>query len=251
MFPNLFGIEDGSYIMCMVIGIVLAILFAVLFLKKKGVKKNALIDLGICACFAVIAGVIFAILFENLYEVIALKDQYHWVWKMTFYGGLFGGVGGFLGTYFILKKKTSLRISDVIVVAPVSIVIAHAIGRIGCFLAGCCYGKPTDSWIGIDFPGIGKVIPTQLIEAIFLFVLFGVLLFLLLKYNFKYGFVIYAFAYSIFRFIIEFYRGDDRGVAGVLAPSQIWCIILFAAAVPLYFLLRYIFKKSDEEKQII
>ena len=248
MYPNLFGINDGSYIICMCIGILAAVFLAVIFLKKNGEKKSALIDLGICACFAVIFGIIFAILFENIYEAISLKEQYKWVWKMTFYGGLFGGVGGFLGTYFILRKKSTLRLGNILVIAPASIVLAHAIGRIGCFLAGCCYGKPTDSWIGIEFPGVGKVIPTQLIESIFLFVLFGILLFLILKYKFKYGFLIYIPAYAVFRFVIEFFRGDERGVAFALSPSQVWCIVLFAASIPLYFLLKKYFEKANEEK---
>lgn len=248
MYPNLFGIQDFSYILCMCVGIIAAVVLAIVFLKKNGSKKSELIDLGICACFAVALGVIFAILFENLYEAIALKDQYKWVWKMTFFGGLFGGVVGFLCTYFILRKNSKLRLNNVIVIAPASIALAHGIGRIGCFLAGCCYGKPTDSWIGINFPGIGKVIPTQLIEAIFLFLLFGIMLFLILKFKFKYGFLIYVPAYAVFRFVIEFFRGDDRGVIGSLSPSQIWCIILFAATIPLYFLMKYYFGKANEEK---
>ena len=94
---------------------------------------------------------------------------------MTFYGGLFGGVLGFLLTYYFIRKNVNFKIMEVVKVAPVSIAIAHCIGRIGCTLAGCCYGKPTDSWIGIDLPGHGKVIPTQLFEAIFLLILFVII----------------------------------------------------------------------------
>lgn len=249
MYPDLFGINDFSYTICLILGIIAAIVLAVLFIKKRGATKGELIDLGICACSAIVFGVVFAILFENIYEAIALKDQYHWVWKMTFYGGLFGGAGGFLLTYIILKRNSKLTLNNVIIIAPASITLAHAIGRIGCFLAGCCYGKQTDSWIGIDFPEIGKVIPTQLIEFIFLFVLFGVLLFLALKYNFKYTFIVYIPSYAIFRFILEFFRADERGVAGILSPSQIWCIVLLAITVPLYIFLKWIFAKQNEEKQ--
>ena len=179
MYPDLFGINDLSYALCELTGILIAFAVACLFLKKKNSKKNDILDLLICGCFAIVFGIIFAILFENLYEVIELKDQYKWVFKMTFFGGLFGGVLGFLGTYFILYKrgKTSSQFNDVVIIAPASIVIAHSIGRIGCFLAGCCYGKHTDSWIGMNFPGLGKVIPTQLIESIFLFVLFIILIY--------------------------------------------------------------------------
>lgn len=247
MYPDLFGINDFSYTLCMVVGIILAVLVAGFYLKKKGISKVAIIDLIICTCFAVVGGIIFSILFENLYEAIQLKDQYHWVWKMTFYGGLFGGVLGFLLTYFLMRKNTKLCLEDVLIVAPASIAVAHGVGRIGCFLAGCCYGKHTDSWIGMDFPGLGKVIPTQLIEAIALLLLFGVLCFLAFKKDFKYNFIIYAGFYGVFRFVIEFFRDDERGVAFALSPSQIWCLILVVATVPLYFFLKK-FIKSNEQK---
>lgn len=248
MYPDLFGIHDSSYIICVILGVIAAVVLAIFYLKKTGSNKSELIDLSICACFAVASGVVFAILFENLYEAIALKDEYKWVWKMTFYGGLFGGVVGFLTTYFLLRKKSTLRLNNIIIIAPASIALAHAIGRIGCFLAGCCYGKPTDTWIGIEFPSIGKVIPTQLIESIFLFALFGIMLFLILKFKFRYGFLIYTSSYSVFRFVIEFFRGDERGVAGLLSPSQIWCILIFIATVPLYFILKKYFKAIDEKE---
>lgn len=245
MYPNLFGINDFSYTLCLIIGIGLAFLIAILFLKKKGTNKEGIIDLLICACFAIVGGIVFAILFENFYELIEKKDAYQWTWAMTFYGGLFGGVFGFLLTYFFLRKNINFKIMEVVKVAPVSIAAAHCIGRIGCFLSGCCYGKPTDSWIGIKFVTTSvKVIPTQLFEAIFLAILFVVMLILLIKKDFKYNFVVYMSAYSVFRFINEFFRGDPRGVALVLSPSQIWCIILFAGATPIYFFLKWLYEKK-------
>ena len=135
-------------------------------------------------------------------------------------------------------------------IAPICITIAHGIGRIGCFLAGCCYGVQTDSWIGIDFPndGLGKVVPTQLIEAIFLFLLTGILVILLLVKKFRYNFLVYLGAYSVFRFILEFFRGDERGVAFALSPSQVWCILILGGLFTLYLLLRKIFNDQNEEK---
>ena len=245
MYPNLFGIENFSYTLCLIIGIATAFLVAILFLKKKGTSKDGIIDLLICACFAVVSGIIFSILFENLYELIEKKEAYTWTWAMTFYGGLFGGVFGFLLTYYLMRKNINFKIFDVLKVAPVSIAIAHCIGRIGCFLAGCCYGKPTDSWIGIKFESTSvKVLPTQLFEAIFLLVLSIVMLILLFKKGFKYNFVIYAAAYGVFRFINEFFRGDPRGVAFALSPSQIWCIVLLVCSAPLYFFLRWLYEKE-------
>jgi len=252
MFPNLLGFPDSSYILFMTLGVIAAIVTCVLFVRKKGYKKSDFIDITICTCFAVVAGIVFAILFENLYEAIALGSEYKWVWKMTFYGGLLGGVLGFLLTYFIMLKTkyTKMNLKEVVVIAPASICYAHGFGRIGCFFAGCCYGKHTDSWIGITFPGIGKVIPTQLFEAIFLFILGTIIVILAVKKDFLYNFDIYLISYGIFRFIIEFFRGDDRGVAGALSPSQIWSIVLIVFSVPLYFFLKKLFgTKKDIEAE--
>lgn len=250
MFPNILGFPDSSYILCMVVGVLLAVLIAVLYLRRQKIEKGGLLDLFICACFAVVAGIIFAVLFENLYEVIASPTGYQFQFKMTFFGGLLGGVCGFLLVYFFLRKNTKLPIKSVVIIAPACITAAHCIGRIGCFLAGCCYGKVTDSWIGVEFPGVpGKRIPTQLIEAIFLAILTAILLYLAFKKDFKYTFIVYLGSYSIFRFIIEFFRDDERGVNGTLSPSQIWCIVLFVFCIPLYFILRQLFKEKENEKK--
>lgn len=251
MYPDLFGVDNLSYTLCMIAGIAIAITIACIYIWKKGFKKDGIIDLLICCCCGIALGIVFAILFENLYEVIELGSNYRWVWKMTFLGGLFGGVIGFLLPYFIMRKNIKFDIRPILVIAPICITAAHCVGRIGCFLAGCCYGKPTDSWIGIDFPndGMGKLVPTQLIEAIFLFLLTGVMVVLLLVLNFKYTFIVYLGSYSIFRFIIEFYRGDERGVAFALSPSQVWCIIIFLGLFPLFLLLRKIFITENEKEQ--
>lgn len=250
MYPNLFNIPNFTYILCMIIGVLAAFFIAAFYLKDKGIKKAGILDLLICGCFAVAGGIVFAVLFENLYEAIALKDQYHFNGHMTFFGGLFGGVITFLLVHYFMRKNCHFEIRDVVKIAPVAITLAHAIGRIGCFFAGCCYGIETDSPLGIDFPNdnLGKVVPTQLIEAIFLFILCGVLASLLLVKDFKYTFVIYALAYGIFRFIIEFYRGDERGVAFALSPSQIWSILLVVGAIPLFFYLKKLFSKQNEKE---
>lgn len=252
MYPDLFGIENFSYTLCMVLGIVLAIVFEIIFLKKKGMMFDGLVDFLICACFAVSAGVVFSILFENGYEFIQNPEKFKWTWGMTFYGGLIGGAGGFLLTYFLMRKNVKFDIRDVLTSAPIAIAIAHSIGRVGCFLAGCCYGRVTDSWIGLpcsqNNPGV-NVIPTQLIEAIFLFILAMTMLVLLLKAKFKYNLPLYILAYAIFRFVIEFYRDDPRGVKFALTPSQIWCIVLFVGSIPVFFVIKYLFKNKKDEKK--
>ena len=128
----------------------------------------------------------------------------------------------------------------ILVIAPGCVAIGHAFGRIGCFLSGCCYGIHTGTSLDINFPGIGEHLPTQLIEMTFLFILGALLLVFAFKHYTNYTAVIYLFAYSIFRFVIEFFRGDERGQLVGLSPSQYWCIVLFLGAG----LLIYLYKKK-------
>ena len=128
---------------------------------------------------------------------------------------------------------------NVLSLIPCSILVGHAFGRIGCFCAGCCYGRPTDSFLGVRFPGhIQDVHPTQLYEAFFLFALFAVCSYLLLKKGFKHNMSVYLVAYGIFRFLIEFVRDDERGqLLGFISPSQFWSILMIGLGVGVYFLV--------------
>ena len=247
MYPEMFGIFD-SYTVMIVIGIIAAFTLLVIYFKKHQFSKKDILDLLICSSFAVAFGIVGALVFEAIYER-------QWNWGLTFYGGLFGGIAGFLFVYYvIIRKSTTLKIAECFKIAPPAITIGHAFGRIGCFLDGCCYGKPTDSWIGVQFPGLpGPVIPTQLIESIFLFLLTAVLLVLIFVFKFKYTFIVYLGAYSVFRFIIEFFRGDDRGhFLGIFSPSQIWSIFIWIIIVPFFFVLKklvFMEKKENVEEQ--
>ncbi|MCR5309629.1 MAG: prolipoprotein diacylglyceryl transferase [Bacilli bacterium] len=251
MCPDLFGIEDFSYILLIAIGIATSIFWIVFYFKRRNYSRNAILDIIACTFFTIALGIVGAMLFQNLYDLIKDPQNYTFTFSMTFYGGLIVGVIVFILLYiFYLKKHDNILFEDVVKVAPICITSAHAFGRIGCFLAGCCYGKHTDSWIGIEFPVIGKRIPTQLIEAIFLFVLTGILFFLIFKAQFKYTLHVYMAAYSIFRFIIEFFRGDD-GRGGTLLglyPSQVICVLIWIIFVPTLLILRkYVFNKPIED----
>ena len=252
MYPDLFGIEGFSMTLMIILGAILAGIVVFIYLKHFKVKVNYL-DLAIMIIFTVLIGIIFAILFENGYELIqawAKGEKPHWTWAMTFYGGLIGGVGAFLLMYnlYYVKHNESI-IKDILKIAPCAIALGHGIGRIGCFLSGCCYGIETDAWFGIQFPGMDhKVIPTQLFEMIFLLVLALILGIMAFKQITHWQMVIYMFSYGIFRFIIEFFRGDERGQLEVgLSPSQYIAIIMVVGAVGLIFLYnKVIFKKGEK-----
>ena len=160
----------------------------------------------------------------------------------VFFGGLIGGIVVAI-TQAKKAKINFLKLADFF--APAA-ALGHAIGRLGCFFAGCCHGKHTTSWIGVKFTNpqclvspsmLGlPVHPTQLYEVISNLILFFVL-HIISKKEQKPGFVlgIYICGYSIFRFCIEFFRGDNRGsfLMG-LSPSQAISIVSVIICLILY-----------------
>ena len=132
-----------------------------------------------------------------------------------------------------------------------SVALAQGFGRIGCFLAGCCYGRPTESAIGIAFthshyaPNGIKLIPTQLISSAGMFVIAGILFYYGRKKHIP-GKIsaLYLLLYSIGRFIIEFFRNDYRGEIGVLSTSQFISLFMFAAGIVFMIVL------SKKEKAV-
>ena len=257
MYPDLFGIEGFSMGLMMALGAAVAAVEAIIYLKIKGLNKNALIDLTIVILATLFMGIVFAMLFENLYEAIkhaVNNEPQQWTWNKTFYGGLFGGVATFLLVYrFYYLRHNPPIIKEILKIAPSALCAGHGIGRIGCFLNGCCYGIETDAWYGVLFPGHAhKVIPTQLFEMAFLLILAVILGFLAFKEITIYTMPIYLLSYGIFRFLLEFIRGDERGQLQGLSPSQYWCILLIVSAVVLYFLYnKIIFKKEEVNKDEI
>lgn len=227
---EIFGKELGIYWYGVMIALGILACFVVLFLfaKYKKVDEKFTDFCFYNAIFAIAAGLGGAALLQAIYNYIQNPEAgFNFGEGLTFIGGLIGGVGFFLIVYFIVRRKFNDTLLKVMPIVGSCVTVAHGFGRIGCFIAGCCYGKPTCSDYGCYFDTLERVHPTQLYEAIFLFVLFAVLTFLAFKYEFQYNMGIYLIAYGIFRFVNEFFRGDDRGqfVKGV-SPSQFWSIIM-------------------------
>ena len=235
MLPTIGFLE--TYTLMMIIGIVAVFVLLEIYYRKINPNKKHMLEVEFCGVIAIAIGIVGAYLVQNLYDFINDPSHYHWNWSLTFYGGLLFGVAAFFAVYFLYTRKRTggILFSEVFVIGPAGITIAHGFGRIGCFLSGCCYGMKTDAWYGVTFPGMDhKVVPTNLFEAIFLFLLTTVLLVLVIKKKGKYNFPIYLVTYGIWRFFIESVRDDYRGsfVTG-LTPSQFWSILLVLAGIGL------------------
>lgn len=126
--------------------------------------------------------------------------------------------------------------------AAPSIALAQGFGRIGCFLAGCCYGRETELWFGVVFPpnpfapaGV-KLLPTQLFSSAGDFVLASVLLWFAKRARHR-GDVgaLYMLLYGVGRFVLEFFRWDERGSVGALSTSQAISLVIVAGAFLLFW----------------
>jgi phosphatidylglycerol:prolipoprotein diacylglycerol transferase len=247
MYPSIFGFID-SYTLMIVIGVILAFITLNIYANIKKINKGYFYSLEIVFCCAILFGFLGALGVQKLIDLI--NNNFSRDFPMTFYGGLlFGIIFFFLGYFFYLKKKyPNEKLTNIFVIAPGCITLAHCFGRIGCFLAGCCYGIETDQWYGIKFVGHSTaVVPTQLYEAIFLLILTIVLLLLAFKFTFEYNIVVYLASYGIWRFIIEFFRGDDRGKYFLnLSPGQWFSILALIGAIALFLIIFLNNKKSPK-----
>lgn len=220
------------------IGVLLCIVMGMRRAKKNGLSEDAVIDIAI---FGLIAGFLGA---KILYVIVEWKqllaDPLSVLGSEGFvvYGGIIAGVLAAI-IYCKRKKLVFLEYFDL---CSASIALAQGFGRIGCFLAGCCYGRETTSSLGVIFPEGGlapagvKVLPTQLFSSAGDF---GIMFVLLWHYHHRKrvgdtGFL-YMLLYGIGRFGIEFLRNDNRGEVGIFSTSQFISLFIIAAAILLFF----------------
>ena len=248
MYPYPLFLGISLYDIFFSLGLVAAIVVLSVYSGKKNMPVKVQSFYLNLAIAAIMGGYLSAFLFQAVYNFI--ENGIFEFKGITFLGGLLGGAATFLAGYKIFAKEDAKKYFGMLVeIAPCGILIAHALGRIGCFFAGCCYGIQTDSFLGVQFPGNAyKVFPTQLFESAFLFIMFGVTTYLFFK-NYKFNMILYLLSYGIFRFFIEFIRGDDRGefFISFLTPSQGNSLLLIIAGlILLYFKLK---KKNIAEKK--
>lgn len=242
MLPEIWIFD--TYSLMMLLGVIVCFILLNIYGKKRKLEEKYVYDIMLCGCVSIAIGLGSAALFQIIFDL--LKDSANIRFgAMTFYGGLIGGVIAFIVIfkYWLKKFYPNSSLNDILPIAPACITVAHGFGRIGCFMAGCCYGKETSSILGVTFPGMThSVYPTQLFEAIFLLILAVILFILAYKKFFKYNMCIYLLSYGIFRFMLEFLRGDNRGVTLLLSPSQWISIIAIIISIILFIKLKNVEK---------
>ncbi len=203
--------------------------------KKMGMDTDILYGIFWCAVLGGSAGS------RLLYYIVSFRDilrdpsilwnfQNGWV----VYGGIIGGVLASM-VYCRYKKADFVRYLDLVIPA---VAFAQGCGRIGCFFAGCCYGRETDSIFHIQYwqseyaPNGVKLIPTQIYSSIGDFAL-AFLLMAYAKREPKKGKIaaVYGILYSIGRFVIEMFRNDHRGALGALSTSQMISIVILVLGI--------------------
>lgn len=241
-----FNLKVSVFYLCGIVG--LSVFFAIMYYVtgKLNSEYNERKYIFTKLIYAVIGGFSGALIYDALFRVSI--DGFFKLEGISFYGGL---IGSALTLYLCVKYSpygtvfSPLQWLDKVIVP---FAVFHMIGRVGCFFGGCCYGKVTDSCIGVHFPdrpdfdilhnGQARV-PTQLIEATAILAIVLLLVFVF-KNN---SFINYLILYPIARFIIEIFRDDERGSTGTpLSPSQLVSILLIIIPIVYYI------KKSSEKQ---
>lgn len=250
---EIFGLKIYSYGLMIGLGIICATLLFLRMGTKRGYNEDKLFNATI---ITVIAGILGGKILYIITDFKTVMQDPSLIFRdfgngFVIYGAIIGGALSVI--LCSLKNKWNfLELSDL---AVPGLALAQGFGRIGCFLAGCCYGAETTSSIGIVFPedslspaGI-PLYPTQIFSSIFDFAL-GLFLLWYVSKNREKGKTtsLYMIIYSIGRFFVEFLRNDPRGNVGFLSTSQFISIFILIGGLILYNISKFKGRKETSEK---
>ena len=237
MHPILFNLgplEIRVYGVLTALAFLTAIYLASMLAKKRGYGPDVILDLGLVVIISSVIGArsLYVMVWWKYFAAHPVEIFKVWEGGLVFYGGL---IGSFIGGILWVKHK-KLPVLDIADMCVPFVALAHAIGRIGCYFNGCCYGAVTEHW-GVIFPAIGdnlKHYPTQIYESILNFLNFVVLILFFRNRKRMQGDVLFLYAlnYGVIRMIIEIFRGDpERGTVLFMSVSQFISVFIIAIGV--------------------
>lgn len=260
MYPELFRIGNfpiNTYGVLLAIGLMLALVTAAKLAARDGLPRERIYDLGLWTIIGGLLGSKILMFFTednvNIFSLDFLRSG------GVYYGGF---LGGFFALVFLIRfyKLSFWKVADAF--AP-GVALGQIFGRQGCFAAGCCWGKPTDSIFGVQFSeqaheftgipiytedGISPLHlhPTQLYESLAMIIVFFILLYLHKTKRFDGQVLIaYGIIYGIVRFTIEFFRDDPRGdlfgltsLTGLSTSQMISLLVAFGSVIFMIWRLR-------------
>jgi len=251
IFPDQITVQ--GYGTMIALGVIAALLYTRWQMGKLNLDQTKVIDLFIYVFVAAFIGGRFFYFFE--------KPDYYFgtpanMFKLSgsgfvFYGSLIFAVPVMLWFF----KKNKMPVMAMLDVMAGVAVIVHMFGRMGCFMAGCCYGLPTDSMLAVTFTNAASkaqplgvpLHPTQLYEIFMLLVIFAVISIVRNRKQFAGQlFLVYIMLYAVGRSIIEIFRGDEvRGFVfdGILSHSQLISIVVIGIAI-------YFYKKMQKKAML-
>ena len=252
MHPILFEIGSWpvySYGVLLAIAYLAGLQLAVVRARHAGLDATKVMDLGIYLIIAALVGaklmlivVDFDYFMANPGEVLSLVRA-----GGVFYGGL---ILSFATGLFLVRRYRLPVWASADMYAP-GIALGHVVGRLGCLLAGCCYGRPTDLPWGLTFAdpvaaaNVGTPLgvplhPTQLYDAGAELLILVALLAFERRGRLFHGrtFWLYILLYAISRFVVEIYRGDPRGMVMGISTSQFVSLLILPVAIVMLLRLR-------------
>ncbi len=253
-FIDFFGVKISSYGLCMLAAIIFVVLLSAKEAKKRQIQFEDVIVISafILAFFVFGAGLLYTVVTYSFEDIVSQIKKGDFIFiknvGLVFYGGLlFGILGAFIGA-----RVTRVSIKNAEEIFVPYIPLGHAIGRVGCFLAGCCRGMEYDGFLSIQYSRSifpeetsARYFPTQILESVLNVILFVCLSAVRKRKRKPFDLLfIYLLEYSVMRFFVEFLRGDSiRGLYWKLSTSQ-WISIFLILISSIYFITKMVYLKK-------
>jgi phosphatidylglycerol:prolipoprotein diacylglycerol transferase len=273
MLPTLFEIGPlpiHAYGLLIAVGFLIAVLLMRRDARKVGIDPDTITD---TAFWVLLLGIIGT----RLLHIVMFPENYSWSdpvgWIAIWRGGLVfqGAIPPAIAYCIYALRKEGVSVWGFADVVVPYVPLAHAFGRLGCFMNGCCYGSPTEMPWGVCFrrvpadlsePAIGSPVwldhvahyglspdavwtlpvhPTQLYSALGLALMCGFLLYLRKSWRPFIGFTfpLYLMFYGGFRFVVEFFRGDHNPIRlGIFSDQQVFSLLMVVCGAVVYAWLR-------------